>query len=53
VAVVLVMTAGNIAGAVADSRMALSRGAGFVRVVLLVMVIAMVIRLGWQQIRLT
>lgn len=39
----------NIAGAVVGSRMALSRGAGFVRVVLLVVVIVMVIRLGWQQ----
>ncbi len=39
----------NIAGAVVGSRMALSRGAGFVRIVLLVVVVGMVIRLGWQQ----
>lgn len=43
------MAVGNIAGAVVGSRMALSRGAEFVRVVLLVVVIAMVLRLGWQQ----
>lgn len=45
----LAMAVGNILGAVTGSRMALSKGAGFVRVVLLVVVIAMVIRLGWQQ----
>ncbi|MET0196393.1 MAG: sulfite exporter TauE/SafE family protein, partial [Rhodococcus fascians] len=27
----------------------LSRGSGFVRIVLLVVVIGMVVRLGWQQ----
>lgn len=43
------MAAANIAGAIAGSRMALARGAGFVRVVLLVVVIGMVLRLGWQQ----
>ncbi|WP_067843925.1 TSUP family transporter [Nocardia lijiangensis] len=43
------MAVANIAGAIAGSRMALSRGAEFVRVVLLVVVVAMVIRLGWQQ----
>lgn len=45
----LAMAVGNIAGAIVGSRMALARGAGFVRVVLLVVVIGMVIRLGWQQ----
>ena len=39
----------NIIGAVFGSRMALSKGSGFVRIVLLVVVVAMVIRLGWQQ----
>ncbi len=43
------MAVGNVAGAVAGSRMALRKGAEFVRVVLLVVVIGMVIRLGWQQ----
>ena len=39
----------NVAGSVLGSRMALARGAGFVRVVLLVVVVAMVIRLGIEQ----
>ncbi|MEV6432415.1 TSUP family transporter [Nocardia sp. NPDC051463] len=39
----------NVAGAIAGSRMALRKGAEFVRIVLLVVVIVMVIRLGWQQ----
>ncbi|MEE2035285.1 TSUP family transporter, partial [Rhodococcus chondri] len=39
----------NVAGAVLGSRMALRRGARFVRVVLLVVVVAMVVRLGVQQ----
>lgn len=43
------MALANIAGAVVGSRMALERGSEFVRVVLLVVVAAMVIRLGWQQ----
>ncbi|NKY57992.1 TSUP family transporter [Nocardia flavorosea] len=43
------MAVANIAGAVVGSRMALARGAEFVRVVLLVVVVGMVIRLGWQQ----
>ncbi|WP_054813144.1 sulfite exporter TauE/SafE family protein [Nocardia arizonensis] len=43
------MAVANIAGAVVGSRMAVRRGAEFVRVVLLVVVVAMVIRLGWQQ----
>ena len=43
------MAAANVAGSVIGSRMALARGAGFVRVVLLVVVVALVIRLGWQQ----
>lgn len=45
----LAMAVANVAGSVVGSRMALARGAGFVRIVLLVVVIAMVIRLGWQQ----
>nr|WP_198428961.1 TSUP family transporter [Nocardia bovistercoris] len=43
------MAVANIAGAVVGSHMAVRRGAEFVRVVLLVVVVAMVIRLGWQQ----
>ncbi|MGW5575118.1 TSUP family transporter [Nocardia thailandica] len=43
------MAVANVAGALVGSRMALARGAEFVRVVLLVVVIGMVIRLGWQQ----
>ncbi|MFI7002181.1 TSUP family transporter [Nocardia sp. NPDC050175] len=43
------MAVGNVAGAIVGSHMALRNGAGFVRVVLLVVVIGMVIRLGWQQ----
>ncbi|WP_043625578.1 sulfite exporter TauE/SafE family protein [Nonomuraea candida] len=39
----------NVAGAQFGARMALKRGAAFVRIVLLVVVAAMVIRLGWQQ----
>lgn len=45
----LSMAVANIAGALVGSRMAISRGAGFVRVVLLVVVFALVVRLGWQQ----
>ncbi|MET0197403.1 MULTISPECIES: TSUP family transporter [Nocardiaceae] len=39
----------NVIGALLGSRTALSRGSGFVRIVLLVVVIGMVVRLGWQQ----
>ncbi|WP_249412468.1 sulfite exporter TauE/SafE family protein [Micromonospora endophytica] len=39
----------NIAGAVVGARMALRRGSGFVRVVLLVVVLALVGRLGYDQ----
>ncbi|MBF6180492.1 TSUP family transporter [Nocardia otitidiscaviarum] len=45
----LAMAVGNVLGAVIGSRMALARGAGFVRAVLLIVVVAVVIRLGWQQ----
>ncbi|WP_068279736.1 TSUP family transporter [Aldersonia kunmingensis] len=45
----LAMAGLNIVGAVIGSRMALRRGAEFVRIVLLVVVIVMVIRLGWQE----
>jgi uncharacterized membrane protein YfcA len=37
----------NIIGAVIGARMALSRGAGFVRIVLLVVVLALIARLGY------
>lgn len=43
------MAVANIVGAVLGSHMALRNGAKFVRVVLLVVVVAMVARLGWQQ----
>ncbi|MFI7606444.1 sulfite exporter TauE/SafE family protein [Micromonospora sp. NPDC049366] len=39
----------NIAGAVLGARMALRRGAGFVRVVLLVVVVALIAKLGYDQ----
>ncbi|MEV0155609.1 TSUP family transporter [Micromonospora sp. NPDC050686] len=39
----------NIAGAVVGARMALRRGSGFVRVVLLVVVLALVAKLGYDQ----
>ncbi|WP_281182157.1 sulfite exporter TauE/SafE family protein [Micromonospora mirobrigensis] len=39
----------NIAGAVLGARMALRRGSGFVRVVLLVVVLALVVKLGLDQ----
>lgn len=45
----LAMAACNVVGSVIGSRMALSKGAEFVRIVLLVVVVVMVIRLGWQQ----
>ncbi len=43
------MAACNVVGALFGSRTALARGSGFVRVVLLVVVVGMVLRLGWQQ----
>jgi uncharacterized membrane protein YfcA len=45
----LAMAACNVLGAVLGARMALAKGAGFIRIVLLVVVVVMVIRLGWQQ----
>ncbi|AOW92671.1 hypothetical protein BFN03_08100 [Rhodococcus sp. WMMA185] len=45
----LSMAVCNVIGAVTGSRMALTKGAGFVRITLLIVVIVMVIRLGWQQ----
>ncbi|WP_408630792.1 sulfite exporter TauE/SafE family protein [Micromonospora coxensis] len=39
----------NVAGAMLGARMALRRGAGFVRGVLLVVVLALVVKLGWDQ----
>ncbi|WP_188196324.1 sulfite exporter TauE/SafE family protein [Nonomuraea sp. SYSU D8015] len=39
----------NVAGAQLGARMALKRGAAFVRIVLLCVVAALVARLGWQQ----
>lgn len=44
-----VMAVCNVFGAVLGSRTAVARGAGFVRIVLLVVVVGMVVRLGWQQ----
>jgi len=43
------MAACNIAGAQAGARMAIRRGTGFVRIILLCVVVMMVARLGWQQ----
>ncbi|WP_328474015.1 TSUP family transporter [Actinoplanes sp. NBC_00393] len=46
------MAVANIAGSVVGARMALRRGAGFVRIVLLVVVLALIVRLGylhWQE----
>ncbi|WP_018653615.1 TSUP family transporter [Actinomadura flavalba] len=43
------MAVGNILGAQLGARMAIARGAGFVRAVLLVVVTGMVIRLGIEQ----
>lgn len=43
------MAACNIAGAQAGARMAIRRGTGFVRIILLCVVVMMVVRLGWQQ----
>ncbi|RJO70991.1 sulfite exporter TauE/SafE family protein [Nocardia panacis] len=45
----LAMAALNITGSVIGSHMALRNGAKFIRAVLLVVVVVMVIRLGWQQ----
>ncbi|MCX4472329.1 TSUP family transporter [Micromonospora sp. NBC_01655] len=39
----------NVVGAVVGARMALRRGAGFVRVVLLVVVLALVVKLGYDE----
>lgn len=44
-----VLAVGNVCGALLGTRMALRRGAGFVRVVLLVVVCALVARLGYDQ----
>ncbi|WP_067489356.1 TSUP family transporter [Actinomadura hibisca] len=48
-AIGLAMAACNIVGAQIGARMAISRGAGFVRVVLLCVVSAMVAKLGYEQ----
>ena len=45
----LSMAGCNVIGSIFGSRMALSKGAEFVRIVLLVVVIVMVVNLGWQQ----
>jgi len=45
----LSMAVCNVAGAQLGARMALKRGAAFVRIVLLCVVAAMVTRLAWQQ----
>ncbi len=44
----LIMGVANIAGAYLGARMAVARGSGFVRVVFLVVVGALVVRLGWD-----
>lgn len=44
----LAMGAANIAGAYLGARMAVARGSAFVRVVFLVVVAALVVRLGWD-----
>ncbi|MEV6202335.1 TSUP family transporter [Streptomyces sp. NPDC051771] len=43
------MAAFNLAGGMAGARMALSKGSGFVRAVLLVVVLSMAAKLGWDQ----
>ncbi|GGP09242.1 TSUP family transporter [Nonomuraea glycinis] len=43
------MAAFNIAGAQLGARMAIRRGTGFVRIILLCVVVAMVTRMAWQQ----
>jgi uncharacterized membrane protein YfcA len=43
----------NIAGALIGARMALRRGSGFVRVILLTVVLALIVKLGWDQYRLS
>ncbi|MCF6473357.1 sulfite exporter TauE/SafE family protein [Nonomuraea sp. MG754425] len=48
-AIGLGMAVCNVAGAQFGARMALKRGTSFVRIVLLCVVVAMVIRLGWQH----
>lgn len=45
----LAMAGCNVIGSIFGSRMALRKGAEFVRIVLLVVVIVMVVNLGWQQ----
>ncbi|WP_328347058.1 TSUP family transporter [Micromonospora sp. NBC_00421] len=45
----LAMAVCNVAGAAVGARLALRRGAGFVRVVLLVVVAALVVKLGYDQ----
>lgn len=45
----LAMAACNVIGALIGSRMAIRRGAGFVRAVLLVVVLALIIKLGYDQ----
>ncbi|WP_176738855.1 sulfite exporter TauE/SafE family protein [Micromonospora matsumotoense] len=45
----LAMAVCNVVGAAVGARMALRRGAGFVRVVLLVVVVALVAKLGYDQ----
>ncbi|MDS1270309.1 TSUP family transporter [Lipingzhangella sp. LS1_29] len=45
----LVLAGGTIGGALIGSRMALRRGTGFVRVVLLVVVVVLLLRLGYEH----
>ncbi|WP_225731750.1 MULTISPECIES: TSUP family transporter [unclassified Nocardia] len=45
----LTMAAMNIAGSIVGSHMAMRNGAKFIRAVLLIVVVVMVVKLGWQQ----
>ncbi len=44
----LVMGAANLGGGILGARMAMTRGSGFVRAVLLVVVAVLILRLGWE-----
>lgn len=49
----LAMGVFNVLGAVVGARMAIARGSGFVRAVFLVVVALLILRLGWDQVRLS
>jgi hypothetical protein len=48
----LIMGLFNVTGAIVGARMAIARGSGFVRVVFLIVVGLLILRLGWDQVRL-